>query len=88
MATSFPEDVASPVDEPKPKTARAPIDRDVCSLFHFKSVPNAICAAATWYHADLPVVPMLDRRRSEDVASLLRAAIALELIYRGAISMI
>jgi hypothetical protein len=31
---------------------------------------------------------MLDRRRSEDVASLMRATIALELIYKGAISMI
>jgi hypothetical protein len=39
VAAPLAEDVAGPVDQPKTKTARAPIDRDICSLFHFKSVP-------------------------------------------------
>ena len=53
VAAPFPEDVASPVDEPKPKTARAPIDRDICSLFHFNPARMQSRAAATSYHADL-----------------------------------
>ena len=35
-AAPFREGVAGPVDEPKPKTARAPIDCGVFSLAHFK----------------------------------------------------
>ena len=55
VAAPFPEDVAGPVDEPKPKTARAPIDRDICSLLHFNSVPNACHPRlGTSYHAGLP----------------------------------
>jgi hypothetical protein len=52
VAAPFREDVAGPIDQPKPKTARAPIDRDICSLFHFKPVPMLSAAAATSYHAD------------------------------------
>jgi hypothetical protein len=54
VAAPFPHDVAGPVDEPKSKTARAPIDRDICSLAHLKSVPDAIRATGAWYHAGLP----------------------------------
>ena len=34
LAASFRQNAASLVDEPKPKAARAPIDRDICSLAH------------------------------------------------------
>ena len=39
VAAPFPQQITGPVDEPKPKTARAPIDRDICSLAHCNSVP-------------------------------------------------
>ena len=38
LAASFLQDATSLIDEPKPKAARAPIDRDVFSLVHFKFV--------------------------------------------------
>ena len=38
LAASFLQDAASPVDEPKPKAARAPIDGGIFSLAHFKFV--------------------------------------------------
>jgi hypothetical protein len=39
LAASFLQDAAGPVDEPKPKAARAPIDCGVFSLAHFTFVP-------------------------------------------------
>jgi hypothetical protein len=39
LAASFHQDAVSPVDEPKPKAARAPIDCGVVSLAHFKFIP-------------------------------------------------
>jgi hypothetical protein len=38
LAASFLQDTAGPVDEPKPKAARAPIDCGVFSVAHFKFV--------------------------------------------------
>jgi hypothetical protein len=52
VAAPFAEDIASPVDQPKPETARAPIDRDVCSLAHFKSVPML---SAPWDNGITPI---------------------------------
>ena len=53
MAAPFREGVASPVDKPKPKTARTPIDRDVCSLFH-SNPSQCHRRLGTSYHVDLP----------------------------------
>ena len=54
LAASFRHDAASPVDEPKPKAAYAPIDCGVFSLAHFKSVLmfgiRASVAARTTYY--------------------------------------
>ena len=77
VAAPFPEDVAGPVDEPKPKTARAPIDRDVCSLFHFNP--------AQCY---LRLCDIVSRRSGGRGVYLPRQAFALQLICRDAISMI
>jgi hypothetical protein len=56
----------------------------------FQVHPDAICAFGAHYHADLPDVPMLDRKHSEgpNVASPVQIALALQLICRSAISMI
>jgi hypothetical protein len=55
LASSFLQDAASPVDEPKPKAARAPIDCDVCSWVHFKSALmfGVRASGGARYHADL-----------------------------------
>jgi hypothetical protein len=52
VAAPFSEDIARPVDQPKPKAAGAPIDRDISSLFHFHPVRMPSRASATSYHAD------------------------------------